>query len=157
MNFYRFKVLLKKLITVCIHLAIAIASIDFFGVLIGFSICTILYFGLYKIIPKRLNRGIYFLTEKDYQNALNCFEQSVSFFEKWQNFDKYGFVFLLNFSKYSYLEASLINKAAVLQKLDKVHDALSLYQRILVKYPENDIAKTQSEVLLSRLSGRVDK
>lgn len=157
MNFYRFKVLLKKLITVCINLAIAIASIDFFGVLIGFSMCTILYFGLYKIIPKRLNRGIYFLTEKDYQNALNCFEQSVSFFEKWQNFDKYGFVFLLNFSKYSYLEASLINKAAALRKLEKNEEALNLYHRILTEFPQNGIAKTQSEILESRLSEREDK
>jgi tetratricopeptide (TPR) repeat protein len=157
MNFYRFKVVLKKLITVCIHLTITFVSIEFFGVLIGFSICTLFYFGLYKIIPKQLNTGIYFFREKDYENARDSFNKSIKFFEKWQIFDKYGFVLLLNFSKYTYLESSLINKAAALVKLEKIQDALALYQRILAMYPENDIAKTQSEVLLGNLSENDDK
>jgi tetratricopeptide (TPR) repeat protein len=151
MNLYPVKVLSKKLITVGILLTIALASIEFFGVLIGFSICTMLYFVLYKIIPKQLNRGIYFLSEKNYLNAIDSFDKSISFFEKWQALDKYGFVMLLNYSKHSYLEASLINKAAVLCKLDRENDALTLYQKILVNYPQNEIAQTQIKVLKHKL------
>jgi len=157
MNFYRFKVLLKKLITICIHLALAYASIDFFDVLIGFSICTVLYFILYKIIPKQLNKGIYFLKEKEFQNAIESFDKSIAFFEKWQTLDKYGFILLLNYSKHSYLEASLINKAAVLCKLDRENDAVILYQKILVNYPQNEIAQTQIKVLGHKLQKSDDK
>lgn len=157
MGFYRFKVLLKKLITVSIHVTIVFACIEFFGVLFGFSICTMLYFVLYKIIPKELNKGIYFLSEKEYQNALDCFNKSIAFFEKWQTLDKYGFVLLLNYSKHSYLEASLINKAAVLCKLDRENDALTLYQKILVNYPQNEIAQTQIKVLKHKLQKSDEK
>ncbi len=151
MNLYPVQVLSKKLITVSIHVTIALASVEFFGVLFGFSICTVLYFVLYKIIPKQLNTGIYFLSEKDYQNALDSFDKSIASFEKWKTLDKYGFVLLLNYSKHSYLEASLINKAAVLGKLDREKDAVILYQKILVNYPQNEIAQTQSKILQYQL------
>ena len=97
------------------------------------------------------------MKEKEFQNAIESFDKSIAFFEKWQTLDKYGFILLLNYSKHSYLEASLINKAAVLCKLDRENDAVILYQKILVNYPQNEIAQTQIKVLGHKLQKSDDK
>tara|TARA_Y100000589_G_C27146051_1_gene626866 strand:- start:836 stop:1288 length:453 start_codon:yes stop_codon:yes gene_type:complete len=142
-------VIIKKTITIILHFAIANTLIIivysiypyYYHWAIGLFCYLIINLIFYRVIPNKHIKGLINLAKADYKTALKDFEKSHLFFSKHNFFDRYGFIFLLKMSRYSYREAALLNMAFINYKIGNIEEALKLYEKVLSINSENRIAK----------------
>lgn len=140
---------IKKTITIILHFAIAYTLIVivysiypyYYHWAIGLFCYLIINLIFYRVIPNKHIKGLRNLAKADYKTALNDFEKSHLLFSKHNFFDRYGFIFLLNMSRYSYREAALLNMAFINYKIGNIEEALKLYEKVLSINSKNRIAK----------------
>jgi hypothetical protein len=70
-------------------------------------------------------------------------QKDIDYFTEKAWIDKFRFVLMITTSSRSYREICLCNFAWCLLQTGKVRESKELYERILVQYPENQVAKTQ--------------
>lgn len=107
----------------------------------------IISFSLRTLIPRSHNKGMKYVKEAKFAEAISCFEKSYEFFTKNLWIDKYRFVTLLSSSAMSYREMSLTNIALCYAQLGDDIKATEYYEKTLNEFPENALAKTGLELL----------
>ena len=130
--------IIKKTITIILHFAIANTLIIivysiypyYYHWAIGLFCYLIINLIFYRVIPNKHIKGLINLAKADYKTALKDFEKSHLLFSKHNFFDSYGFIFLLNMSRYSYREAALLNMAFINYKIGNIEEALKLYEKV---------------------------
>ena len=130
-------------VEICLYLYIIVYSIYpyYYHWAIGLFCYLIINLIFYRVIPNKHIKGLINLAKADYKTALKDFEKSHLFFSKHNFFDRYGFIFLLKMSRYSYREAALLNMAFINYKIGNIEEALKLYEKVLSINSENRIAK----------------
>lgn len=151
--------ILKKLITLLIHFGIAFCllkitySINYsiyiyrYPWAIALFCYLIITLVFYRVIPKRHVKGVNKTFSKDYEIALDYFEESYRFFSKYSFFDEYGFIFLLNMSDYTYRESALLNQAYIKYAKGNDDEARKLYEHVLRMNSKNRIAKKGIKII----------
>lgn len=107
---------------------------------LGIIIYLIIALVVRRFIPRNQRRGISYVKSKEYDKALNEFENSYKFFTKYRWIDKYRFIVLLSSSRISYMEMALANMAFCHSQLGNGLKAKELYERTLKEYPDSQIA-----------------
>jgi len=138
---------LKKLITAILHLLLVISIFYFSGAIYGLIVSNLLYLIVFRIIPRQHYLGVYNLKMSKLEESEKHFDKSITFLKKHRLIDKYGFLFLLNFSHFSYLESSLYNKAAILTTKGNIQEAKSIYKEVIALNPKNKVAKEKLDFL----------
>ncbi len=108
-----------------------------------------LSFGLKSILTKDHRRGINFVKQQNFADAIPYFEKSVDFFSKNSWIDNYRFLTLLSSSKMSYREMGLCNIAFCYSQIGDGLIAIEFYQQTLKDYPQNGMAKAGLNMLNS--------
>ncbi len=106
----------------------------------GVSAYLLLSFSLRKIIPADHNNGIGKIHEKQFEEAIHCFQRSYDFFCKNEWVDKFRYLALLSSSKMCYREMALCNIAFCYSQLGEADKALEYYNRTVAGFPSNEIA-----------------
>jgi len=114
-----------------------------YAILINFGLSLLLR----NLIPRYHRKGVSLYKQKNFQEAIKCFEESYEYFNRYKWLDKYRFIFILNSSKISYLEMALINKAFCQSQLGKKEDAIKTYKKVLEEFPESEMAKASLKML----------
>ena len=92
-------------------------------------------------IPSNHRKGLYFARKQKYEEALECFQESIRFFRARPWIDKYRYLVLLSSSRISYLEMDLINEAFCLSQTGKKKETIQKYEEVLKEFPDSQIAK----------------
>ncbi|WP_418639255.1 tetratricopeptide repeat protein [Winogradskyella sp.] len=134
--------ILKNLITVLLHFGIAIGLIIISGHwVLGLYFYLFIIFLFFRMIPRKHVKGIQHLYNNEFDKAYNDFEKSYKLFDKYKFIDKFGFIFLLSMSDYTYRESALLNQAFICNKIGNKKEAEKLYEKILSINPKNRIAR----------------
>ncbi len=100
----------------------------------------ILSFGLRNLIAKNHRKGINFIKQQKFTDAIPYFHESIDYFSKNAWIDKYRFMTILSSSKMSYREMGLCNIAFCYSQTGDGQKAKEFYQQTLKDYPENGMA-----------------
>lgn len=98
-------------------------------------------------IPKSHRRGLSLFKEKQFLEGINSFQESYNFFKKNEYLDKYRYLLLLSSSKISYREMALNNIAFAYGQIGDGKKAKEHYERLLVEFPNNGIAKAALKMI----------
>ena len=101
------------------------------------------YIAKYSLIPGSTFTGVKLMKEDKYEEAMPFIQRDIDYFTEKAWIDKFRFVLMISTSSRSYREICLCNLAWCLLQTGKVRESKELYERILVQYPENPVAKTQ--------------
>ena len=104
---------------------------------------------LRNFIPKDHRKGMKKVKMNNYEEAINDFEKSYSFFKQNKWIDKYRYLVLLSSSRISYLEMALSNIAFCQGQIGKGEKAKEYYEKTLDEFPESEIAKAGLRLLNS--------
>jgi tetratricopeptide (TPR) repeat protein len=115
-----------------------------YAILAFFAISLLLRYS----IPKYHRMGMSQFKQRNYQEAINCFDKSYQFFNRYYWLDKYRFIFILSSSRNSYQEMALVNMAFCYSQIGQKEDAVNTYKLALEKYPESEIAKSGLNMLV---------
>ncbi len=94
------------------------------------------------IIPKNHRKGINYIKNNQYDEALVEFHESYLYFSKYKWIDKYRHIVMLSPSQISYTEMALLNMAFCYGQLGYGEKAKELYQQVLKEFPDSQIAIT---------------
>lgn len=145
--------ILKNLITVLLHFAIAIGLIIIAGNwILALYFYLFIIFLFFRVIPRKHVKGIKNLYNYEYDKAFNNFEKSYMLFKKYEFIDKFGFVFLLNMSDYTYRESALLNQAYIKHIEGNEYEAKKLYEKVLRMNFKNRIAKRGIKIIESKIT-----
>lgn len=117
------------------------------AVLYGAFVYLSLSFILRNYIPKSHKRGLVFYKENKYLEGIKSFNDSYNFFKNNQYLDKYRYLLLLSSSKMSYQEMALNNIAFGYSQIGDGKKAKEYYERLLVEFPKNGIAKVALKMI----------
>ena len=109
----------------------------------------ILSFGSRKILAKDHNQGMKLTKEQKFDEAIKYYEQSAEYFKKNNWIDKYRFLTLFSASKMSYREMALNNIAFCYSQIGNGVKAKEYYEKTLIEYPNNILAKTALKMINS--------
>ena len=98
-------------------------------------------FSLRTLVPYSHNKGMKYVKQDKFEEAIPCFEKSYNFFTRNSWVDKYRFITLLSSSAMSYREMSLTNIALCYAQLGDMDSAKKYYQLTLDEFPKSQIAK----------------
>jgi len=98
-------------------------------------------------VPGKHRKGLYLVRQQKHEEALVCFQESVTFFRAHPWIDKYRYLVLLSSSRISYLEMDLINEAYCLSQTGKKAETIQKYEEVLAEFPESQIAKSALNAL----------
>jgi len=80
------------------------------------------------------------MMDNKFEEAIPHFEKSVQYFENRPQLDKYRLLAFLSISKMTYKEMGLYNLARCYTQLNEAEKATSLYEKIVLEYPNNQNA-----------------
>ncbi|MET3979295.1 tetratricopeptide (TPR) repeat protein [Mucilaginibacter sp. UYP25] len=107
-----------------------------FGVLVYWFIVYIVR----NLVASEHRKGVAVLKRNNFEQAIQHFQESVAYFERYPWVDKYRPITLLSSSKMSYREMGMCNIAFSLIQLGRGAEAKKIYNDVLEEYPENGIA-----------------
>lgn len=101
----------------------------------GLATYTILSFILRTVVPRSHNKGVRLIKKEKYDDAIQCFQMSINFFNKNKLLDKFGFIFLLNSSTMTYEELGVCNIIYCLCQSGERTKAVELYRESIKRMP----------------------
>ena len=104
---------------------------------------------LHASIPRYHRKGIAFINQGNYVEAIDWFEQSYAFFQKNIWIDRYRYLVLLSISAISYREMALCNIAFLWGQLGDGVQSMHYYQQALIEFPNSVIANSGLRLLKS--------
>jgi tetratricopeptide (TPR) repeat protein len=102
-------------------------------------------FGSKSVLLKNHREGMLLARKQAFREAIDKFQRSYEFLEKYPWLDKYRFITMLDSSARSYREMALCNIAYSHVQLDDAASALKYYQRALEEYPQSELAQSGLE------------
>ena len=109
----------------------------------------IISFSLRTFISNDHRKGMDLVKKERFDEAIECFEKSFTFFKQNEWVDKYRYVTLLNSSRISFREMALNNIAFCYGQLGDGERARQYYERTLQEFPDSGIAKAGLRLLNS--------
>lgn len=97
-----------------------------------FSLC------LRTWVPRSHRKGIEFIKNEEWENAISSFENSYTFFQKHRWVDKYRYLTLLSSSRLSYREMALNNIAFCYSQAGNRIKSREYYHRIQQEFPSSN-------------------
>lgn len=94
-------------------------------------------------------RGVIFSRRQQFTEAIECFEKSYAFFNRYPRLDKLRWFLLFSLSKISYREMSLLNIAFCYGQSGNGQKAIEYYERTLVEFPKSANATAALRLLRS--------
>lgn len=83
--------------------------------------------------------------QQAFREAIDKFQRSYGFLEKYPWLDKYRFITMLDSSARSYREMALCNIAYSYVQLDDLASALKYYEKALEEFPQSEMAQSGLE------------
>lgn len=114
-----------------------------YGVVTYLSISYILR----NFIPKSHRKGLSLYKENRFLEGIDLFQKSYDFFCQHNYLDKYRFLLLLSSSKMGYKEMALNNIAFGYSQIGDGKTAKEYYERLLLEFPKNGIAKAALKMI----------
>jgi tetratricopeptide (TPR) repeat protein len=93
------------------------------------------------LIPHDHRKGMSLVKQEKFAEAIDFFEKSYAFFSQHNWIDKFRFVTLLSSSRMCYKEMALVNIAFCYGQIGNGLKSKEYYERTLLEYPDNGIAK----------------
>ncbi|MDM1140015.1 MULTISPECIES: tetratricopeptide repeat protein [unclassified Empedobacter] len=109
----------------------------------------IISFSVRGILTKNQKKGMEYIKQGNYAEAINEFQRSFDFFQKNEWIDKYRYLTLLTASKSSYREMALNNIAFSYSQMGNGQKAREYYEKTLQLFPENGMATSAINILNS--------
>ncbi|MBC8052587.1 MAG: tetratricopeptide repeat protein [Sphingobacteriaceae bacterium] len=104
-------------------------------------------FSLRTFIPHSHNKGMKYVKQDKFAEAIPLFEKSYNFFTRNSWIDKYRYITLLSSSAMSYREMSLTNIGLCYAQLGDTGKAKEFYLKTLHVFPDSEIAKSGLNLL----------
>ncbi|WP_152425279.1 tetratricopeptide repeat protein [Nafulsella turpanensis] len=104
-------------------------------------------FMLRTLVPSDHRKGMSLIRKEKYNEAINYFEKSYSFFKQNDWVDKYRYLTLLSSTRLSYKEMALNNIAFCYGQVGDGGKAREYYEKTLNEFPESGIAKAGLRLL----------
>lgn len=101
----------------------------------GCATYTILSFILRTFVPRSHNKGVRLIRKEKYDEAIQCFQMSINFFNKNKLLDKFGFIFLLNSSTMTYEEMGVCNIIYCLCQSGERTRGAEMYRQLIKDLP----------------------
>lgn len=111
-------------------------------ILCGYLTYTFVFMSIRYVITKYHRKGMRFVKNIQYDNAIQEFQKSHEFFMKHKWIDKYRYVVLISSSRMSYLEMSMLNMAYCYAQLGKGSKSKELYKETLDQFPDSKMAES---------------
>ncbi|MFN7045372.1 MAG: tetratricopeptide repeat protein [Flavobacterium sp.] len=102
---------------------------------------------LRNFIPKSHRKGLSLYNENRFLEGIDSFQKSYDFFCQHNYLDKYRYLLLLSSSKMGYKEMALNNIAFGYSQIGDGKKAKEYYERLLVEFPKNGIAKVALKMI----------
>lgn len=102
---------------------------------------------LRNFIPKSHRKGLSLYKENRFLEGIDSFQKSYDFFCQHNYLDKYRYLLLLSSSKMGYKEMALNNIAFGYSQIGDGKKAKEYYERLLVEFPKNEIAKAALKMI----------
>ncbi|WP_445714416.1 tetratricopeptide repeat protein [Flavobacterium sp.] len=102
---------------------------------------------LRNFIPKSHRKGLSLYNENRFLEGIDSFQKSYDFFCQHNYLDKYRYLLLLSSSKMGYKETALNNIAFGYSQIGDGKKAKEYYERLLVEFPKNGIAKVALKMI----------
>lgn len=107
----------------------------------------ILSLGVRFIFTVNHRKGMNFVKQERFADAIPYFEKSINYFAKNSWLDRYRFLTLLSSSKMSYREMGLCNIAFCYTQIGNKSKAIEFYQQAIEDYPNNGLAKAALNII----------
>ena len=117
------------------------------AVLFGATTYLSISYILRSFIPKSHRKGLSLYKNNQYLEGINSFQESYNFFNQNNYLDKYRYLLLLSSSKMGYKEMALNNIAFGYSQIGDGKKAKEYYERLLVEFPKNEIAKAALKMI----------
>ncbi len=101
----------------------------------GLATYTILSFILRTVVPRSHNKGVRLIKKEKYDDAIQCFQISINFFNKNKLLDKFGFIFMLNSSTMTYEEMGVCNIIYCLCQSGERTRGAEMYRQLIKDLP----------------------
>ncbi|MCC7026527.1 MAG: DUF4375 domain-containing protein [Saprospiraceae bacterium] len=101
----------------------------------GCATYTLLSFILRTVVPRSHNKGVRLIKKEKYDDAIQCFQMSINFFNKNKLLDKFGFIFLLNSSTMTYEEMGVCNIIYCLCQSGERTRGAEMYRQLIKDLP----------------------
>lgn len=111
------------------------------GMTYGSGLYLVYSFGSRKFIPRHHQEGVRLFAEEKCEEAIDCFEDSLRFFQRHPWIDTYRSVVLMTSSVFTYREMALMNIASANVNLGKLDVAEEQLLKIIEEFPQNIVAK----------------
>ena len=139
---------LPQFLTLAICLAIGSYVFGIPVGLVGGAAVYLAYsYGSRGLVAHHHRRGITLMRRNQWAEALECFEQSERFFERWAWIDRFRPIVLMSPSGASYREMAMINQAVCKVYLDRAAEARQIYDRVLELYPASPLASSALKLM----------
>lgn len=102
---------------------------------------------LRNFIPKSHRKGLSLYKENRFLEGIYSFQKSYDFFCQHNYLDKYRYLLLLSSSKMGYKEMALNNIAFGYSQIGDGKKAKEYYERLLLEFPKNGIAKAALKMI----------
>ena len=112
------------------------------GMLYGVAAYLALSYGSRALLTPHHKRGIQLARRQRYDEAIREYEKSYHFFSHHPWLDRFRSIFLFSASAASYREMALINIAYCHAQLGRGREAKSAYEKTLIEFPDNDMARS---------------
>jgi tetratricopeptide (TPR) repeat protein len=99
------------------------------------------------LIPRDHRRGIRLVRQGRYEEAIQAFENSLSFFTRHSWIDRLRAITMLSPSAMSYREMALCNTAFCYSQIGQGAKSKAIYQSVLAEYPDNLLAPASLRML----------
>ena len=117
------------------------------AVLFGATTYLSISYILRSFIPKSHRKGLSLYKNNQYLEGIKSFQESYNFFNQNNYLDKYRYLLLLSSSKMGYKEMALNNIAFGYSQIGDGKKAKEYYERLLVEFPKNEIAKAALKMI----------
>ena len=101
----------------------------------GCATYTLLSFILRTVVPRSHNKGVRLIKKEKYDDAIQCFQISINFFNKNKLLDKFGFIFMLNSSTMTYEEMGVCNIIYCLCQSGERTRGAEMYRQLIKDLP----------------------
>jgi len=139
----RWLYVLPQLAALAAAIGVCIALLGNFvaGACLGALIYLSYSFGSRAVLARHQRTGMRHYQQRQWAEALSCFQRSQAFFEKYPWIDRWRQLLLMSPSGVSYHEMALINQGSCLIRMNRGLEARRIYERALELYPDSPIAE----------------
>ncbi len=116
---------------------------------IGGGVFVLYSFGSRFLIASDNRLGLKALARQEYDSALEYFERSYAFFSRNEWLDRYRSITLMSPSRWSFREIALMNILTVHVRSKDFAAAREAARRVLEQFPQNQIAQSTYDMLMS--------